>query len=300
MSRRSSTYYRNVIRKAKIRTMIGYIIVYSVLCIPLVPIVMMYGWLVIQAFSGRPVTWLIPNQPTLRNWYFLSGPIMKGGTVLYSNFWQLVGNTLLLALGTTGLVVIASSLAGYVISRFDFKGRDPLLKSVVVFHSLPGVLFLIALMYLLNYLGIYGKGFLTLLTVILIKAGLETPMYTWMLKGFFDSVPWELEWAALVDGCTRFQAWRRVVLPMIFPGIAAVSVFAFLSGWGEYLLVYVYITQKEYYTLSVALSDLTFEFLFIDYGMLAAFSLFYMIPAVIFFILTQKYLMTMRIIAYKG
>ncbi|RLE83863.1 MAG: carbohydrate ABC transporter permease [Thermoprotei archaeon] len=297
--KRSGTYTAMVLR-SKIISLIGAFIVYSVLCIPLIPIVIMYGWLVVQAFSARPVTWLIPNQLTLRNWYFLFGPIMTGGTVLYSNFWSLVGNTLLLALGVTGLVVAISSLSGYAISRFDFRGREALLKSVVVLHSIPGVLFLIALMYLLNYLKIYGKGMLTMLTVILIKAGLECPMYTWMLKGFFDSVPWELEWAALTDGCSRFSAWRRVVMPMIFPGIAAVSVFAFLSGWGEYLLVYTYITKREYFTLSVALADLTEEFILIDYGMLAAFSLFYLLPAIIFFILTQKYLVRLRIIAYKG
>ncbi|HDJ83485.1 MAG TPA: carbohydrate ABC transporter permease [Desulfurococcaceae archaeon] len=295
--------YKGIVLKAKIRRIIGAIIVYSIVCIPLIPIVLMYGWLIIQAFSGKPVSWLIPNDipgGLSKNWRFLYGPITKGGTVLYRDFWRLVFNTLLLSLGTTGLVVAITSLAGYAISRFEFRGRDPLLKSVVVLHSIPGVLFLIALMYLLNYLGLYGKGFWTLVTVILIKGGLESPMYTWMLKGFFDAVPWELEWAALVDGCSRFKAWRKVVLPLIFPGIAAVSIFAFLSGWGEYLLVYTYITEAENYTLSVALSDLTYEFLYIDYGMLAAFSLFYMLPAVIFFITTQKYLMRMRVIAYKG
>lgn len=292
--------YRKVVLRAKMRSVIGKTIVYSIVCIPLIPIVLMYGWLVAQAFSGRAISGLIPNELTLKNWSFFFGPIMKGGTVLYHDFWRLVYNTLLLSLGVTGLVVNMTSLAGYVISRFSFKGRDPLLKSVVVLHSIPGVLFLIALMFLLNRLGIYGKGFLTLVTVILIKAALEAPMYTWMLKGFFDAVPWELEWAALVDGCSRFKAWRNVILPLIFPGIAAVSIFAFLSGWSEYLLVYTYITDVDNFTLSVALSDLTFEFLLIDYGMLAAFSLFYILPAVAFFVATQKYLMRMRVITYKG
>ena len=301
--RRQNTSIRGLVLRARIRKIISTIIVYSIVCIPLIPIVMMYGWLVVQAFSAKPVTWLIPKDVIgglKNNWRFLFGPIMKGGTVLYEDFWRLFYNTLLLSLGTTGLVVSITSFAGYAISRFEFRGRDPLLKTVVILHSIPGVLFLIALMYLLNVLGLYGKGLWTLLTVTLLKGCLEAPMYTWMLKGFFDAVPWELEWAALVDGCGRFKAWRKVVLPLIFPGIAAVSIFAFLSGWGEYLLVYTYITRAEYYTLSVALSDLTFEFLYIDYGMLAAFSLFYMLPAVVFFIATQKYLMRLRVIAYKG
>ena len=292
--------YRKLIWKAKIRWLIGNIIIYSIVCIPLVPIILMYGWLIAQAFSGVCISSLIPQKLTLDNFYFLTGPIYWGGTPLYKSYWPLVRNTLLLALGTTGLVVAITSLAGYAISRFEFKGRDPLLKSVVVVHSIPGVLFLIALMYVLNTIGLYGKGFLTLLSVIIIKAGLESPMYTWMLKGFFDSVPWELEWAALVDGCSRFAAWRKVVMPLIFPGIAAVSIFAFLSGWGEYLLVLTYITDRKWYTLSLALSELTYQFKHVDYGMLAAFSLLYLLPAMIFFLLTQKYLMTMRIVAYKG
>ncbi|OYT61186.1 MAG: sugar ABC transporter permease [Thermofilum sp. ex4484_15] len=293
--------YREAVVKAKVRSIVGTLIVYGVVCVPLVPLLLMYGWLIVQAFSGRPVEWLLPNQPTLGNWYFLTKPIEFGGTPLFPvSFWRLVLNTLMLALGTAGLVVVIASLAGYAISRFDFKGRDPLLRSVVILHSIPGVLFLIALMYLLNSLGIYGKGLLTMISVIIIKAGIESPMYTWMLKGFFDSVPWELEWAALVDGCSRFKAWRSVVMPLIFPGIAAVSVFAFLSGWEEFILVYTYITDERYFTLSVALDRLIGAFRFINYGVLAAFGLFYLIPAIIFFILTQKYLTTLRIIAYKG
>ena len=89
-------------------------------------------------------------------------------------------------------------------------------------------------------------------------------------------------------------------MPLIFPGIAAVSIFAFLSGWGEYLLVLTYITDRKWYTLSLALSELTYQFKHVDYGMLAAFSLLYLLPAMVFFLLTQKYLMTMRIVAYKG
>lgn len=293
--------YREIILKARMRSTLSAAVVYGVVCVPLVPLLLMYGWLAVQAFSGRPVEWLLPNQPTLSNWYFLTKPIEFGGTPLFPvSFWRLVINTLLLALGTAGLVVAITSLAGYAISRFEFRGRDPLLKSVVVLHSIPGVLFLIALMYLLNSLGIYGRGLVTMITVIIIKAGMESPMYAWMLKGFFDSVPWELEWAALVDGCSRFKAWRSVVLPLIFPGIAAVSVFAFLSGWEEYILVYTYITDEKYFTLSVALDRLIGAFRFINYGVLAAFGLFYLVPAMVFFLLTQKYLTTLRIVAYKG
>ena len=144
---------------------------------------------------------------------------------------------------------------------------------------------------MLNKIGLYGRGYLTLTGIILIKAGLEIPMASWIIKGFFDAIPWDLEWAALVDGCSRWRVWRSVILPLVLPGIGAISIFAFLSGWSEFLLVFTYVNDSRYYTLPVLIYHLIGEYKFVDWGMLAAVGLFFTIPTIIFFSTTQKLLL---------
>ncbi len=128
-----------------------------------------------------------------------------------------------------------------------------------------------------------------------------TAMYVWILKDFFDGIPWELEWAALVDGCSKFQVWKSVLLPIIKPGISAIAIFSFMSGWGEWLIAYTYLRDPEYYTFPVLLSSLVYEFRFVNWGLLAAMSLFYIIPTLIMYALTQKTLLKLQLVgAVKG
>ena len=172
---------------------------------------------------------------------------------------------------------------------------------IVFLHTFPGVLMLIALLYLLVQMGLYGKGVLTLIGVALVKVALDVPMSVWILKGFFDGIPWELEWAALVDGCSKFQVWKSVLLPIIKPGISAIAIFSFMSGWGEWLIAYTYLRDPEYYTFPVLLSSLVYEFRFVNWGLLAAMSLFYIIPTLIMYALTQKTLLKLQLVgAVKG
>ena len=166
-----------------------------------------------------------------------------------------------------------------------------MMQFVLALHAFPSVVLLIALFVLLHRLGLYGKGFITLTGVMVTKAALEIPMGAWIMKGFFDNVPWDVEWAALVDGCTRFKAWRKVVLPLVLPGFAAVALFAFLSGWAEFIMVYTFVREEEWYPLSAFIYNLIGESKFIDWGLLAAVSLFYAIPTLIFFALSQKLLL---------
>jgi len=292
--------YKSKIRRARIRRWITMIVVYSILLIPLIPILLMVGWLVAQSISKGPAIGIIPNGFTLENFRFLWAPI-RFGLSEYPNIWPLVMNSLLLALGTTAFEIPVAALAGYVLSRMEFRGRMATMKLIVALHAFPGVILLIALFYILNRIGLYGKGLLTLLGVALIKAGLGVPMDTWILKGFFDGIPWELEWAAMVDGSTRFQTWRKILLPIVAPGISAVALFSFMGGWGEFLIAYTYIKRKEFYPLSVFLYSVIGEFVYVDWGLLAAVALFYMLPVLIFYALAQKTLLKLQLVgAVKG
>jgi len=277
-------------RRALIRTIIKYIVVIVVAVIPLIPIWIMFLWLIAQSFSSKVTFGIIPSGFTLNNWRFLWSPF-KMGLKEYPNIWPITLNTLFLALGVAGLEVLISSMAGYALSRMNFRGRIGLMQFIIALHAFPSVILLIALFIILNKMGLYGKGYMTLLGIILIKAGLEIPMASWIIKGFFDAIPWDLEWAALVDGCTRWRVWRSIILPLVLPGIGAISIFAFLSGWAEFLLVYTYVVGEEYYTLPVLIYYLIGELKFVDWGMLAAVGLFFTIPTLIFFSTTQKLLL---------
>ena len=286
-----SSVYRSKIIKARIMKIITTIIVYSVLLIPLIPIILMVGWLVAQSFSNGPTNGIIPRGFTLKNFRFLWSPI-RFGLSSYPSIWPLVINSLIIALGTTAFEIPVAALAAYALSRMEFRGRIATMKLIVALHAFPGVILLI---------GLYGKGFLTLLGVALVKAGLGVPMDTWILKGFFDGIPWELEWAAIVDGASRFQTWRKVLLPIIAPGISAVALFSFMGGWGEFLIAYTYIKRKEFYPLSVFLYSVIGEFVFVDWGLLAAIALFYIIPVLVFYALSQKTLLKLQLVgAVKG
>ncbi|KYH36553.1 MAG: sugar ABC transporter permease [Candidatus Bathyarchaeota archaeon B24] len=292
--------YRAAIRKAKLMNLLKYVIVYSVLLIPLIPILSMIAWLIVQSFSEGPTSGLIPRGFTFENFRFLWHPI-RFGLSEYPNIWPIVGNSLILAVGTVAFEIPVAALAGYALSRMKFPGRVATMKLIVALHAFPGVILLIALFYILNRLGLYGKGILTLIGVALVKAGLGVPMDTWILKGFFDGIPWELEWAAMVDGCSRFQTWRKILLPIITPGISAVAIFSFMGGWGEFLLAYTYIKRREFYPISVFLYSVIGEFVFVDWGLLAAVALFYMIPILVFYALTQKTLLKLQLVgAVKG
>ena len=155
---------------------------------------------------------------------------------------------------------------------------------------------LIAIFLILRFLGLYDQ----LVGVILVKLALDLPLGIWIMKGFYDGVPWDIEAAALTDGYSRIRVWWRVMLPLIKPGLFAFGIFAFLSGWNEFLLPYVLLPSQGSQTLSVLMAGLAGEERFADYGLVTALAVFYILPAVLVFGLTQKYLLQIFSGGVKG
>lgn len=266
---------------------------YFVLLVLTSPIILFYGWLFVSSFATRTYG-LVPQGFTLTHWRFLVEPLRSRPSV-----WLVSFNTLLFAGVYTLLLLFIASSAGYALSRLKFWGRRLFLMMTLILHAFPSVTLLIAIFYVLRALRLYD----TLLGVALVKTALELPFGIWIMKGFFDNVSWDIEMAALIDGCSRFRAWRRVVLPLVRPGIAALAVFAFLSGWNEFLLPYIFIPSFKNWTLSVFLRSLTAgggEFRFVDYGIVTAVGVFYIIPVALFFIFTQRYLLNIYAGGVKG
>jgi len=271
---------------------------YIVLVVITSPIVLMYIMLFVASFS-RTVYGLVPDRITLSNWNFLlTGYIVVPGTGelgRYPNVYLVTFNTFLLALTVATLEVVISSLAAYAISRYSFRGRNAFLSLTLILHSFPSITLLIAIFYILKSIGLFD----TLLGVILVKVALELPLGIWIMKGFYDGIPWDMEMSALVDGCTRLEAWWKVIMPNVKGGIASTMIFAFLSGWAEYIFILTFIVSEQNWTLSRLVAAMIGDWRFVDYGQLAAVSFYYMIPVVVFFLFFQKYLLRMTI-ASKG
>lgn len=266
--------------------------IYTFLILTSLPILLGYIWLFTSSFAETLSYGIIPKSFTLKNWRFLSGESVAD----LPNVWLAFLNTLILALGVTTIVVGVSTPAGYAISRLKFKGRSSILAFTLILHAFPGITLLIGLYYILRSLHLLNS----VAGVILARSGLFIPFGIWVMKGFFDGIPWDLEMSALVDGATRFQAWYKIMLPMVKPGIAAISIFAFITGWSEFIFVITFILNKMKWTLSGYINAIIGEYRFVDYGLMVAASVFYMIPVLVFFLFTQKYLMQVTIGGVKG
>lgn len=260
---------------------------YIVLVVFTLPIVLLYAWLAFSSFFPR-VEGLKPiGAFTLDNWRFLWSPQTVEQLNNKPPVIPLTINTFVFSIATAALVLLISSMAGYAISRLNFPGRRVFLGSVLLLHSFPVVTLLIAEFIVLRQLGLYDQ----LLGVIVVKASFELPLGIWIMKGFFDTVPWELEMAALVDGAGRITTWRRVVMPLVKPGLLALGLLAFVSGWNEFFLPFVFMPSGSQATLSMLMRALLGEGRFVDYGVVTAVGLYYVLPILLLFFFAQDQLM---------
>ncbi len=201
------------------------------------------------------------------------------------SFWLWTRNSLIVSIGTTLLGLALAIPAGYAFSRFRFRGRDPAMFAFLLVQMFPGVIILVPYFLVMKALGLLN----TSLGLILAYSVTALPLCVWMLKGFFDTVPRELEEAALVDGCSQTQVFWRIVLPLSLPAVAVTALFSFLAAWNEFLLALTFNTSEEMYTLPVGLASLissTGQ----AWGDFAAASLLVSLPVVVLFIAFQRFL----------
>ena len=150
-------------------------------------------------------------------------------------------NTIIIAGGVMLLDLFVCSLAGYSISRLKFKGKNLLLSFLLIMKAFPLLILLIATYFVLFYLRLLN----TFLSVILSRTAMELVMGTWIIKGFFDSIPREIEESARIDGASKFTVWRKIMVPLVKPGLIAVGVMAFIAGWSDFIFVYTFIFDQS-------------------------------------------------------
>ncbi|WP_176082727.1 carbohydrate ABC transporter permease [Martelella sp. HB161492] len=253
-----------------------------VLLILSAPIIIMYAFLVIDTFSITPPGALFPNEFTLKHWRFLFDPTVAG------NVWLATRNSFILGATMVVFVLAISSTGGYALSRLNLPFRSFFLGGLLVLHAFPAVTLLIGIFLVLNFTGLYN----TMTGVILVKGALMLPFGVWIMKGFYDAVPWEIEMAGVQDGASRFTVWRRLVLPQVKPGFVALGVFAFLDGWSEFLLPRILAPSANFQVLSVLLSKLgSTDSIGYDFSLFQSVGLFYTLPVLILFVLFQNRLM---------
>ena len=205
--------------------------------------------------------------------------------IVWSNFPRYFLNSTIVSLGTALLSTVLGALAGYGFSRFNFRGRGSYMGLILATQLLPGVLLVGPYFKLLAAVGLYN----TYLGLILAFTTITLPFSAWMLKGFIDTVPEELDHAALVDGCTSLGAFTWVVLPVIAPGMVATVVFAFLLAWGDLLWALVLTSGDDMAMVTLGLSRLVTQFRII-WPQLMAGSVIASVPCMVLYLALQNYL----------
>ena len=224
----------------------------------------------------------------------LRGAATAGGQFPW--VWEAFFNSLFVASVSTCTKVAVATLAGYYLSRFSFAGRSTYLQSLLVVEAFPAMILVIPIFIVIYWIGLLN----TLWGPILVLSALELPFYIFVMKGFFDAVPWDIEMSAMTDGATRRQAFWHVVLPQVRSGMIAIGIFSFIKGWEEYVFVTTLRTGNSYWVMSSYLYYIAEDVMGVDYGMVAAVSVFYVIPSLILYLFCQKYLTQMTLGGVKG
>jgi multiple sugar transport system permease protein len=242
-------------------------------------------WMLLTSVKGQfaalqyPPQW-IPTSPTLEQYWRLLSPASDVGR----EFLTYMLNSLVVSTATTVLGLVVAVPAAYAFSRFRFPGRNLLFYSVLLRNMFPAVVFLMPLFILMRWLGLVN----THASLILTYLTFGLPLSIWLLKGFYDNIPVQLEQAARIDGASRFQAFLFVVMPLSSPGIIATAIYSFIIAWNEYIYALTFLNDQSKMTLPVGL-----QYFFTEYatnwpGLMAA-SFIMSVPVVAMFLVLQKY-----------
>lgn len=193
---------------------------------------------------------------------------------------------LFMSLGQAVLVVLLALLAAYPLSRYQMKYKKPFMLTILFMTSLPITAVMVPVYQLFLGLKLYDNIF----GVILFYVASSMPYGIWMMKNFMDSVPNDLEEAAWVDGASVFTGIRKVVAPLMVPGICTVAIFTFSGSWGNFFVPYILLQSPENFPASLKLYQFFGQYGMVDYGSLAAFSVLYAIPAIMMYILSQQFM----------
>ena len=252
----------------------------AVMLLLCLPIFLIYVSFFSQAF-------FVDGHVSLRNFRFLYETIVLGQYTVPA-MGPSFANTVLFTACVTLAEVVVSLMAGYALSRIQFTGRSVLQKILLLLRLFPGVLLLISILYILMGMRLLN----TMAGVVLVAMALRLPGSTFVIRNFFTDIPQDLENSALVDGCNRLTAFFQVIIHLVKPGIASIGMFSFMSAWSNYLLFNTLILTGKVPVMATYLRTLSLnDQMIADYGIFSAMALVYMLPVLLFFMISQKSLM---------
>jgi multiple sugar transport system permease protein len=266
------------------RPQLGLPLTYVALAALAVFCILPFGWLVAAAVDPDAGLYLaLPARPGIDNFVRL---------FTEADSLRLLVNSMIMSGGAVLLLVVVCTLGGYALSRYGFRGRRVLMFGILLTRVIPATATIAPLYAICLRLGLVDSY----LGLILVLAAQQVPFTLWMMKGFFDTVPIELEEAAWIDGAGRVESAFRVVLPLAGPGVAAAGLFAFIAAWGEFLTPLVLISSPELWPISIGLFRAWVAYTQVDWGLLAAISVVYMLPAIIFYLIVRRFLLRATVV----
>lgn len=202
-------------------------------------------------------------------------------------FFTWIMNSLIVATASTLLSLFVSTLAGYSLSRFSSPPQQALGATLLVSKLIPASLILIPLFIIYTNTGLFNSLF----GIVLANMTIGVPLATWLMKGFFDRIPRELEQAAMIDGASQLQAMRLVILPLAKPGLAASTVYLVLTSWSEFIFARTLVDKPEVQVLTVGMQSFVGEQM-VDWSMLMAAGTISVLPAIVLFIFLEPFLVS--------
>lgn len=233
-------------------------------------------WMVLAAFDTKatlairlPAEWSLGNFGALMTEKLLIRPFM---------------NSVIISAGTSALVVVFAFFAAYPLSRYKLKYGTHYIYTIVFASALPVTAIMVPVYLMFVHIGMVN----TLSGVIVFRAAAELPFAVWLMKGFMDAIPRDLEEAAWVEGASRLQGIVHIVAPLLGPGIATIFILSFIENWGNFFVPFVLLQSQHNYPMAVSLFAFFGEYGEAIYGQLAAFALIYTMPSLLIYFLIQK------------
>jgi len=254
---------------------------YGVLLALLVLVVFPFYWMTITSFKGEEqmrslVSMFWPSPLVLDNYRQL---------LRKTDFLAWFGNSVIVAVSSTLLAAAIGTIGAYALARLSFLGRAFMSSAVLITYLVPPSILFIPLYAQMRNLGLADS----LAGLIAAYPSFTVPFVTWLLMGYFESIPIELEEAAMIDGATRFGTFRRIILPLAAPGVLAASLYAFTQAWNEFLYALVFITDVKLRTLPVGLSTFITGDVY-GWGYLMAGAVLTTLPVIVAYIYLQRYM----------
>jgi ABC-type glycerol-3-phosphate transport system permease component len=266
-------------RAIAVRTL-GRIYLYLSVIVLMVVVAFPLFWMIGSSF--KPKTELYAFPPTFFPRVFTLDNYIE--LLTHTSFLTYFKNSLIVAGGSTLLSMVIGSCGGYALSRFRYPGFHLFARTTLLAYMLPSIMLVIPLYVFMGDLGLVD----TLRGLIVTNTTFTLPFTLWLLRAYFSTIPVELEEAAMIDGCTRFQAFWKLILPLAAPGIVATSIFAFTNSWNEFLYSLVFIHSDSLRTLPPGMATFIKTDTVYQWGVLMAAAVLITVPVLLFYLIIQR------------